>query len=64
VADLIGGRPHDLARSLFALIGAAAVVLLGLAHRQYARLLKWLLLTFPLGVVAELILGLVYNQSF
>jgi hypothetical protein len=49
---------------LFALIGAAAVVLLGLAHRQYARLLKWLLLTFPLGVVAELILGLVYNQSF
>jgi hypothetical protein len=48
---------------LFALIGVATVVLLGLVRRQHARLLMWLLVSFPLGVVAELILGLVYNQS-
>ena len=49
---------------LFAVIGAALAVLLGLAQRRQARLAKWLLVTFPLGIVAELILGLVYNQSF
>jgi hypothetical protein len=49
---------------LFAVIGAALAVLLGLAQRRQARLAKWLLVTFPLGIVAGLILGLVYNQSF
>jgi Family of unknown function (DUF6518) len=50
---------------LFASIGVVATVLLGLARpRHHGRLVKWLLLSFPLGVVAELILGLVYNQSF
>jgi hypothetical protein len=49
---------------LFALLGVGAVALLGMHHRRHVRLLQWLLLTFPVGIVAELILGLVYNQSF
>jgi hypothetical protein len=50
--------------ALFALIGVALVVVLGLAQRRHLQLVKWLLVTVPLGVVAELVLGLVYNQSF
>jgi Family of unknown function (DUF6518) len=50
--------------ALFALIGVAMVVMLGLAQRRHLQLAKWLLVTVPLGVVAELVLGLVYNQSF
>jgi hypothetical protein len=43
-------------------LGAAA--LLGLRDREYAPLCRWLLVTFPAGAIAELILGLVYARSF
>jgi hypothetical protein len=49
---------------LFAVIGASAAIGLSLFRHQRGRLVKWLLLTFPLGVAAEFILGVVYNQSF
>jgi hypothetical protein len=49
---------------LFAVIGAGAAMGLSVVRNERARLVKWLLLTFPVGIVAELILGLVYNQSF
>jgi hypothetical protein len=49
---------------LFAALGVGAAVALGLLRHQPRPLVKWLLLTFPIGVAGEFILGVVYNQSF
>jgi Family of unknown function (DUF6518) len=49
---------------LFAVIGAGAAIGLSVLRHQRGRLVKWLLLTFPIGVAAEFVLGVVYNQSF
>jgi hypothetical protein len=59
-----GWRLHYTSSAiLFAGPGIAAA-LLGLRDRQYAPLCRWLLLTFPAGAVAELLLGVVYARSF
>ena len=49
---------------LFAVLGVAVFVLAGLHRRQYAAAARWLLAAFPAGVAAELLLGLIYSQSF
>lgn len=60
-----GWRLHYTSSAiLFAVIGVAAAVLLGLRDRAYVPLCRWLLVTFPAGAIAELILGLVYARSF
>jgi hypothetical protein len=48
---------------LFGILGAGAAVVVGLLRRQPGSVVRWLLLTFPIGVAAEFILGVVYNQS-
>ena len=50
--------------ALFAVLGVAVFVLAGLRRRQYAAAARWLLAAFPAGVAAELLLGLIYSQSF
>jgi hypothetical protein len=49
---------------LFAILGVAVFVLASLHRRQYAAAARWLLAAFPAGVAAELLLGLIYSQSF
>jgi Family of unknown function (DUF6518) len=49
---------------LFAGIGIVVFALTGLRGRQHGRAARWLLAAFPVGVAAELILDLIYNQSF
>lgn len=48
---------------LFAVIGLGLVVLLGLRRRQLRRTIAWLCITLPAGLVAEIVLGLVYRQT-
>lgn len=50
--------------ALFAAIGAALVVSLGARGRQYVLTGVWLLATLPAAVVGELLLHLVYSQTF
>jgi hypothetical protein len=49
---------------LFAVIGLLAFGLLGLRRRHYGRIAAWLVLVLPAGLLAELVLGLIYNQAF
>ena len=49
---------------LFAVLGVAVFVLASLHRRQYAAAARWLLAAFPAGGAAELLLGLIYSQSF
>lgn len=49
---------------LLGVLGAAMAALLGARGQQYGRLLAGFLVAFPAGVLAELLLGLVYSQSF
>jgi hypothetical protein len=49
---------------LFATLGAVAFVLLGLRRGQHLAIARWLLVTVPVAMLAELILGIVYQQSF
>jgi hypothetical protein len=49
---------------LFGVTGIAAGALLGLHRRQHRRIAVWLAVALPVGIVAELMLGLVYRQSF
>jgi hypothetical protein len=49
---------------LFAALGVGAILLLGFRRHQHGRIARWLLLTLPLAVAAEFILGVVYNESF
>lgn len=58
-------RLHYLSSALlFAALGVAVFAVLGLRRREHVHVVLWCLATFPLGVVAELVLGLVYRQSF
>jgi len=50
--------------ALFAVIGAALIATLGLRGRQYAMTCLWLFATLPAAVIGELLLHLVYSQSF
>jgi Family of unknown function (DUF6518) len=50
--------------ALFAVLGAVVFVLASWHRQQYAAAGRWLLAAFPAGVVAELLLGLIYSQSF
>lgn len=60
-----GWRLHYTSSAiLFALIGVAIAVLLGLRDRRHLAICRWLLVAVPAGAVAELILGLVYDRSF
>jgi hypothetical protein len=47
---------------LFAVIGAVVLALTGWRGRQHLRAAGWLLLTFPAGAAAELLLDLIYRQ--
>jgi Family of unknown function (DUF6518) len=49
---------------LFGVLAAAMAALLGARGWQYMRLLTGFLVAFPAGVLAELLLGLIYSQSF
>jgi hypothetical protein len=49
---------------LFAVTGLVAGVLLGIHRHQHVRIAMWLAAALPVGIVAELMLGLVYRQSF
>jgi hypothetical protein len=58
-----GLRLHDTSSAiLFAALGSAPIVLLG-RHQQLA-IARRLLVTVPVAMLAELILGIVYRQSF
>ncbi|HVC23371.1 MAG TPA: hypothetical protein VNH82_08120 [Candidatus Dormibacteraeota bacterium] len=46
---------------LFAAVGVGVLLLLGLRGWQHRRMALWLLIG-PAGVVAELVLGMVYSQ--
>jgi hypothetical protein len=59
-----GFRLHDISSLvLFGVIGAGLVVLLGLRHRRLRATLAWLGVTLPAGLIAEVVLGLVYSQT-
>jgi hypothetical protein len=49
---------------LFCVIGSVIAVLLGQRHHQLFRTLRWLPATFVVGAIGELLLGLIYKQSF
>jgi Family of unknown function (DUF6518) len=49
---------------LFATVGALAYGVLGLDRHQYLGIARWLLVTVPVAMLGELILGLVYRQAF
>jgi hypothetical protein len=49
---------------LLAVIGAAVLGLTGWRGRQYPRAAGWLVVTFGAGAAAELVLHLIYSQSF
>jgi hypothetical protein len=49
---------------LFAVIGVALMAILGLHGRQHARTGRWLLGVLPAAVLSEIILHLLYSQSF
>ena len=49
---------------LFAATAAVVFALAGLHRHQHLRAARWLLAAFPAGVAAELLLGLIYSQSF
>jgi hypothetical protein len=59
------GRLHYYSSAvLLAVIGIAVLALTGLHGRQHVRAAGWLLLTFPAGAAAELLLDLIYRQRF
>jgi Family of unknown function (DUF6518) len=60
-----GLRLHYLSSAiLFAAVGILGFVVLGWRRRQYRALTTGLLVVLPVGVIAEVLLGLIYNQSF
>ena len=50
--------------ALFAVIGIVLIATLGRRGPQYARTCLWMLVTLPAAVVGELLLHLVYSQTF
>jgi hypothetical protein len=60
-----GWRLHYNSRAvLFAIIGAVVFALAGLHRRQHARAAWWLPAAFAVGAGAQLLLGLIYSNSF
>ena len=60
-----GVRLHDASTAvLFAALGALTFAILGLARHRYLGIAEWLLVTVPVAMLGELILGLVYRQAF
>ncbi|HEX3908643.1 MAG TPA: DUF6518 family protein [Mycobacteriales bacterium] len=49
---------------LFATIGLFILVGLGTYRRQHRRIVQWLALVLPIGILAEYALGLVSHQAF
>lgn len=49
---------------LFSVIGVALVALLGLRGRQHTRVVRWLLVVFPVAVASEIVFVLVASSSF
>jgi hypothetical protein len=49
---------------LFWLLGVATLLILGLVKRNLKSAIAWLAVTLPVGVVAEVVLGFVYNQKY
>jgi hypothetical protein len=49
---------------LFVAVGVGVLLLLGLRGWQHGRIALWLLVAFPAGVVAELLVGMAYSQAF
>ncbi len=47
---------------LFWVLGVATAVILGLRKRAIESTVRWLAVTVPIGVLAEFVFGLVYNQ--
>lgn len=50
--------------ALFAVIGIVLIATLGRRGPQYVRTCLWMLVTLPAAVVGELLLHLVYSQTF
>jgi hypothetical protein len=64
-AVIYGWRLHDLPSAiLFVAVGAGVLLLLGLRGWQHGRIALWLLVAFPAGVVAEVLVGMAYSQAF
>jgi hypothetical protein len=49
---------------LFWSLGVATVLILGLAKKNLKSATVWLAVTLPAGILAEVVLGLVYNQKY
>ncbi len=49
---------------LFWSLGVATLLILGVAKRNLKTAALWLAVTLPVGMLAEVILGLVYNQKY
>lgn len=63
-AVIYGWELHYISSAvLFAAVGVGVLLLLGLRGWQHGRMALWLLIAFPAGVVAELVLGMVYSQA-
>jgi hypothetical protein len=48
---------------LFSAIGAALVIAIGFRRRQHVQLIGWLIVALPLGLIAELVLGVAYREA-
>ena len=60
-----GWRLHYVSSAvLFGVLGLALIVALGFRGRPYARVGLWLVVALPAGILAELLLGLIYRQAF
>jgi hypothetical protein len=60
-----GWRLHYLPSAiLFVAVGMGVLLFLGLRGWQHGRIALWLLVAFPAGVVAELLVGMAYSQAF
>jgi hypothetical protein len=59
------GRLHYYSSAvLLGVIGIGVLAVTGRRGRQPLRAARWLLVTFPAGAAAELLLGLIYQQRF
>jgi hypothetical protein len=60
-----GVRLHYASSALlFAGLGALAFGILGLGRHRYLGIARWLVVTVPVAMLGELVLGLVYRQAF